>query len=299
MSTETLEQKPQTSLSGNIPEKTPQTVDPSQSAEGKHTLTDDLLSRVTKFVVKSSPVGKSEDTIDKEVYNDAEFRAKIDSISDPELKDYMIKLRKSGISGITNKFQEIAAMRKEIQDIRDGLTPKGWTPERIQQLIKDPEFLQAAKQVAGTTSEATDEEYVPESVKRKLAELEEVKNQVSQWQQNQFVQNLEQEHSVLSQKYGNYDRNKVDEIRKELLDGKIRATSEHLYKAWYHDDNVRRAYEMGRQDAADGVGEKQRLSTFSGGSQTPNSDIKIEKNETDKQVWGKIVQKAIASIQKK
>lgn len=293
MSQETLEQ------TGNTPAVANQTVDPNQSVEGQHTQTEDLLSRVTKFVANEDLTNKSDDAIDKEVYNDAEFRAKIDSIQDPAMKDYMLKLRKSGIRGVNEKLSEIAEIRKEIQSLKEGNIPKGWTPERIQQLIKDPEFLQAAQQVAGTTSESADDEYVPDSVKKKLAELDVIKKQLNQFQVNQFEQSIEQEHKTLSQKYGNYDRNKVDEIRKDLLEGKIRANSEHLYKAFYHDDNVRRAYELGRQDAAGGVSEKQRASTYYAGSQTPNSDIKIEKTESDKQVWNKIVQKAIGSIQKK
>lgn len=295
MTQQTLEQN----ATGNTPETTTNNVDQSQSAEGKHDSTDDLLSRVTKFVKDKDPNNKSPEEIDAEVYNDAAFREKIEKIQDPELKKHMELFRKSGITGLTKKFQEVAELRKEIQSLKDGITPKGWTPERIQQLIKDPEFLNAARQVADVPNEQTDDEYVPDSVKKKLAEIDNIKNQLLQQQQNQFVQKIEQEHQVLSQKYGNYDRNKVDEIRKELLEGKIHANSEHLYKAWFHDENVKKAYEMGRQDERAGVSEKQRASSFQGGSQTVNSDIKIEKTDSNQQVWEKIKQKALGSIQKK
>jgi len=298
MTQQTLEQNKQTNLSGNDQTNQQTNADKSQNADAQQTQTDDLLSRVTKFVKDKDLTTKSDDDIDKEVYNDAEFRAKIDAIQDPTLKEYMVKLRKSGIRGVNEKLTEIADIRKEIQSLKEGIIPKNWTPERVQQLIKDPEFLQAAQQVAGTTDES-DGEYVPESVKKKLAEIDNIKNQLMQQQQNQFLQNIEQEHQVLSQKYGNYDRNKVDEIRKDLLEGRIHANSEHLYKAWFHDENVRRAYEMGRQDERGGVSERQRATSFDGSSQQSNTDIKIEKTDSDKQVWQKIVNKAMMSIQKK
>lgn len=285
--------------SGNKPEvNLVEQVNSTQPTE-----TDDLLSRVTKFEQEASPANKSEEQIDKEIYNDAEFRQKIDAVQDPQLKEYLIQLRKSGVRGVNEKLSEIAEIRKELQAVKEGIIPKGWSPERVKQLINDPEFLQAAQQVAGVQPEIESDEYIPDAVKKELSEL---RNKVSSWekgmtemQKRQIQQNLERQHSELSNKYGNYDRNKVDEIRKELLEGKIQATNEHLYKAFYHDDNVRRAYEMGRRDASKGIQEKQEASSYEGTNQIRNSDISPEKEETNKQFWNRIINKRMEELHKK
>ena len=280
---------------GNTPEG--QASQPDQpSSQPKQ---EDLLTRVTKFVETESPTNKSDTQIDTDIYNDTEFRAKIDGLQDPELKEYMIQLRKSGIRGVNEKLGEIAEIRKEIQSIKGSQQPEKWSAQRVQNLINDPDFLAAAQQVTGVTPSNEDDEYVPESVKRKLAELDQVKSQMSAWQLQQFKQNIDNQHTQLSTKYGNYDRNKVDEIRKELLEGNIQATNEHLYKAWTHDENVKNAYEMGRRDAQEGITEKERSSSPSGYSQTQNSTMKAETKETDKQFWRRIVEKNAALMKSK
>jgi len=256
---------------------------------------DDLLTRVTKFVEKETPANKTEEQIDTEIYNDAEFRKKIDSIQDPQLKEYLTKLRKSGVSGVNTKLQEIAEIRKELQAVKQGLEPKGWSQERVQKLLSDPEFLQVAQQM---TSQETEDEYIPNSVKVKLAEVDNIKAELNAWKQAKIQQDFESQHLQLSQKYGNYDKNRIDEIRKDLLEGKVQATNEHLYKAFYHDENLSKAYKLGLEDGRSGVKEKEQLSAFDGGKQVPNQDIKPNQGESSKQFWKRIVDNKLASLQK-
>lgn len=256
--------------------------------------TEDLLSRVTKFI-DSSPKDKPEEKIDDDVFNDAEFRQKIDSIEDPELKQQMIRLRKSAITGVNTKFQEIAEIRKELESLKHSGGTQKWTPERIQQLINDPEFIQAASSVAGIGSDSDDDEYVPDSVKAKLKELDQIKSQLGQFQQQQTQAQRQQEHQFLQTKYGNYNPQRVDEIRKELLEGKVNATSEHIYKAWYHDENVKRAYEMGKRDAQKGISDNVNANSFDGNVQRQNQQIKPNEGESDKSFLKRIIEKNLAA----
>lgn len=282
---------------GNIPEGQP--ADQTQQQSSQQPNTDDLFKRVTQFVENENPANKSEDEIDNDIYNDAEFRKKIDAIEDPQLKEYLTKLRKSGVRGVNEKLSEIAEIRKELQAVKSGLQKEGWSPQRIQQLMNDPEFLKAAQQVVGSQNVSDDDEYIPDSVKQKLAELDDIKKQMQNWQQAIAQQNFEQQHNQLSRKYGNYDRNKIDEIRKELLEGKIQATNEHLYKAFYHDENLKRAYELGKKDAMSGIDEKQQANSFEGVTQFKNKEVKPEDNETSKQFWNRIVKSKIEALNKK
>lgn len=275
---------------GNIPE--------GQADKSQRPQTEDLLSRVTKFVETESPENKPEEKIDEEYFNDSELRKKIESIEDENLRNQFASLRKSLMRGANDKFQEIAEIRKELQSLKDGLQPKGWSPDRIQALMNDPEFLNAAKQVAGV-SEPEEDEYIPESVKNKLKELDELKQKVGQWQNTLTKSQQEQAHQMLSSRYSDYDKTKIDEIHKSVLEKKVLPSFDDIYKVLNYEKNVKRAYEMGRKDALSGVSEKEQASSFQGISQTPNSEIKPEPNETNKQFWGKIIQKNLTSMQRK
>ena len=276
-----------------------------QAAEGtQQPSSDDLLSRVTKFVDDKTPVNKSEDDIDNDVFNDAEFRKKIDALQDPELKQYMLSMRKTGVRGIQERLQEISEMRKELTALKQGINP-GWSPERVQQLLNDKEFLNAAQTVLGNQGQVVenDDEYVPDSVKQKLAKLEQensqFKQQWNQFSQQQTMVQRAQEHERLKERYGNYDPQKIDELIAGLIQGKIQAGPEVVYKAYFHDDNVKRAYEMGRRDALGGVEERQQASSFSSNNvQQPNSQIKPEQGETNKQFLNRIINNKLSQLRK-
>lgn len=286
-----------------------QQVEQKQVSQGKENSTeqtnsDDLLSRITRFVDDASPQNKSEDKIDEDVFNDAEFRKKIDSLQDPELKQYMLSMRKTGVRGIQERLQEISEMRKELTALKQGINP-GWSPERVQQLLNDKDFLNAAQSVLGNQGQAVEDdgEYVPESVKQKLAKLEQensqFKQQWNQFSQQQTMVQRAQEHERLKERYGNYDPQKVDELINGLIQGKVQAGPEVVYKAYFHDDNVKRAYEMGRRDAMGGVQERQQASSFSNNNvQQPNSQIKPEQGETNKQFLNRIINNKLSQLRK-
>jgi len=301
---------PSSKIVNNINKDTDPQVQPEQKPveqakeSTQQTSSDDLLSRITRFVDETSPKDKSEDKIDEDVFNDAEFRKKIDNLQDPELKQYMLSMRKTGVRGIQERLQEISEMRKELTALQQGINP-GWSPERIQKLLNDKEFLNAAQTVLGNTGQQEqfedDGEYVPDSVKQKLAKLEEENSQFKQ-QWNNFSQQQTQaqriqEHERLKERYGNYDPNKVDELITGLIQGKVQAGPEVVYKAYFHDDNVKNAYEMGRRDAMGGVTEKQQASSFHTNSvQQPTGEIKPEKDETNKQFLNRIIKNKLSQL---
>jgi hypothetical protein len=209
------------------------------------------------------------------------------------------------VRGIQERLQEISEMRKELTSLKQGINP-GWSPERIQQLLNDKEFLGAAQQVLGNGIEqqnSDDDEYVPESVKREIDRLKQensqFKQQWNQFNQRQSQEHIQREHQVLSEKYGNYDSKKVDELITGLIKGEVQAGPEVVYKAYFHDDNVKRAYEMGRRDAAGGFEEKRNVSSFSSNTvQQPNADLKAEKGESNKQFLQRIINNKLSQIRR-
>jgi hypothetical protein len=259
--------------------------------------TEDLLTRVSKFVSDEDPSKKSEEQINQEVFNDPELRDKIESIEDPQLKEQMTQLRKSLMRGANDKFEEIATFRKELQLLKDG-KPTEWSPQKIQSLLNDPKFVEAARQVAGAESSPEDPlAYADEGVKSYIKKLEgDINSLKTQNQQNWEQQNKvlrEQQHRELGTKYANYDAKEIDTITFEMLEGKIQATPEHIYKAFKHDDNVRRAYELGRKDEREGVGERLESASFVKDTGTTQSApaIKAEKGESSQALWDRIVEK--------
>jgi len=279
----------------------PKPVEQGQQAT-QQSSSDDLLSRVTKFVDDASPKNKSEDEIDVDIFNDAKFREKIDSIDDPELKQYMLSMRKTGLRGINDKLQEISEIRKEVQQLQQGNGK--WTAERIQQALNDPEFLQAAQSLVGNDQQQfnDDDEYVSDGVKKIInsqqSEINDLKKQLGQFNQQQNLNQIKQEHESLRQKYGNYDPSQIDEIRSDLLSGKRKATNEDLYKVAYYETNIKNAYEMGRRDALNGVPEKVNASSFTGTVQQPTTEVKPENNETNKQFISRIINNKLSQLRK-
>lgn len=290
MTEQNLEVTPQPEV-GNTPTT-------GQAENSQQTQPDDLLSKVTKFVETESPANKPEEKINEELFNDADLRQKIDSIEDEGLRSQFSSLRKSLMRGANDKFQEIAEFRKELQSVKEGLQPKGWSPERIKQLMNDPEFLSAAQQVAGQPPQDEDE-YVPESVKNKLKELDVLKEQVGQWQSTLTKSQQTQAHQVLKDRYADYNQEKVDEIHKDVLERKVTPSFDDIYKVLNYETNIKKAYKMGRKDEQDGIGEKQQASSFEGLSQTPNSEVKPEKEESNKEYWGRIVKNTVSKMERK
>jgi hypothetical protein len=257
--------------------------------------TEDLLSRVTKFVNEEKPENKSDDNIDEKVFNDAQFRDKIEAIEDEELKGYMKALRKSGVRGVNDKMSEIAEMRKELESFKSSQARSKFSYNSIEEMLNDPIFVQEASKYTNTPSESQDEEYIPESVKNDLLN---VKKQLSDYKQQQAQAQILQEHNALRSKYANYNPERIDEIRKDLLEGKINANSEHLYKAFTHDENVKRAYEMGLHDGTNGVKEKFESVSIDGNTQQQSTNLRPEKNENDKSFIKRIISKNLSMVKR-
>jgi len=280
-----------------ITDLTPKIVDPGQATGTQEAPAEDLLSRVSKFV--SSEVPKEDPKLEgiSEHFDIKE----IDAITDPVAKEQALQAYKSFQRGFGEKFQELSQLKKEMEVLKSqGLQPAQteWTPERVQALASDPQFIAAASQVTGAVS-GDDDSIMSDAEKARMSslqrEVEELKKVSTQALRNQNVALRRSQHESLHTKYANYDPKEIDTITSDMLEGKIQATPEHIYKAFKHDDNVRKAYELGRIDERNGVSTK-IASASPEGIQTTHSSptIEPEKDESSKSFFNRIIQKRLA-----
>lgn len=235
----------------------------------------DLATKVSQFR-KQTPV--KQDNPDFFDYK------QIEAITDPVAKDVAMKAYKSMQAGLTQKTQAIAEERRKLEAKLQEST--NWSPERIQkELLNNPQFLQAAQQIAGNTpqnpqnSGLTNEEFSA-LTDREKAEMLSLKNEVNVLKQNNFQARMQQEDAILQTKYADYDPNEVNNLWNDLSTGRIQATREHLYKVANYERAMQAAYEMGKNDVSK-LNQERASGASMQGTVTANSDGLPVREKTD------------------
>lgn len=232
----------------------------------------DLVTRVSQ--VKTEVEAKKE--LD-EKFNVNELDSAIEKLPDPALKEQVLGLKKSLIKGENQKYQEIANLRKQYE--QELAQRNQWTPDRVQGLLQDPNFVQAARSIvekeSNPNSMLTEQE-------RQL--LEENRRQVqSLVNQNQQLLKVQQDVQIKS-KYANYDPEIVDKTYEDLVQGRVQANREHLWKVIDYENAVKRAYELGRTDKNIQNQERVQGMTFdTGRTMTQPSKVEKQKGESTSQ----------------
>jgi hypothetical protein len=216
----------------------------------------------------------------------------IDKIEDPKAKEYAEKAYKSFQRGFNNKFQEIAEIRKELEKQKSENTP--WTPERIQALLKDQSFVDAAQGVVGSTNDSVLSETEQKRMKQLEQEQAQLKSQL--WQTYKAQQD-----EVLKNKYANYDGGAVDVITSDLLSRKYVATREDLWKAIDYDSAINRAYKLGKQDRQSDTADKVASMSMTGDVNATSTEtpIKKEENESDRAYFNRLAMRRLMEFQGK
>lgn len=256
---------------------------------------DDFMSKVTQFEVESSVANKTPDEIDNEVFSDKDFRKRIDDVraKDPELAKHLELMRKSGISGINNKMQEIAEIRKELQSLRDAQNRPRFSANSIEELLKNPEFLAEANKITGKGSALSDDESLSDAAKQEIAQLKSELNSVKGSLQTRSSEEAQaawnRHHESLKTKYKNYDVDKINQVATQLASGQVNVTPEYLYKVLYHDENVKKAFEMGRRMAVGQVEEKRQINSIDGVSAVAQGKFQQSKDEDNQSFMQRII----------
>ena len=256
----------------------PQVVQPPQ---------EDLVSRVSKVKVDTqlktdtNPFGLSKEDYDKVQ-------------QDPVLS----KFYKSMHSDYIKKTQEASEIRKGAEDKIKQFS--NWTPERIQQLLNDPQFVNAAQQVASTqnppNSGLTQEEYSTLTDKEK-AQLNNMQQQVQQLTMQNWQMQQKQQDVTLKQKYANYAPDIVDTSIHRLIKGEAQATREDIWKALDYENAVQRAYQLGIQDKQLTNTEKSQSMSIEGFQAIPQNEVpKINPGESNTAYFKRLANKRLAEF---
>ena len=243
-----------------------------------------LVQRAAEF--KSEPDPKIAADPEKFDYS------QLQNIKSPdEAKAWAEKAYKSYQRGFNEKFQTLAEMKKTLTATTQPAN-EPWSTQRVQSLLQDPEFVKAAQNVAGVT--ADEESSLSDAEKTKLNDIH---NQMSQLQQQNAQLAKKQQDDNLKGKYANYAPDVVDTTVSNLLNNKVQATREDIWKVVDYDSMAKRAYEMGRQDERSNVKEKVNYASTSGGSATySTSGLERKEGETGKQFMSRLIEHKMSQV---
>ena len=250
-----------------------------------------LIQRVSKFMETNDPANAP-----VQVPEDFKFDInEIEKIEDPKAREVAEKAYKSFQKGFGKKFEELAELRKALEV--QGIKTEKWTPETVQKLVNDPEFIQAAQVVAGTKNPSgsglSEEEWSALNDKEK-AQLTGMQNEIAQLKQSNMTAQKIQQDAQLKQSYANYNPQVVDNLLTDMMSGRVQATREHLWKVSDYDNAIDRAYKLGRQDERSGTAERVNAVSTQGITAQPNESIQPEKDESNMNFWQRIAQRRLA-----
>ncbi len=266
--------------------------------EATPVVTEDIISRATKVDLPVTPAEKQIE----EKFDFKEYEATLAGITDPKQKEVLEKAYKSLQRGFNDKFQSLAELRKQYETVKPNTEISNWSPERLKAEMNKPDFISAAQSVMEQTPAVDENSLLSAEEKAKmqrmeseLAKLKDMQNQTFLQQQQLQTQKQDEE---FKGKYANYDPKAIDTITADMLAGKAQVTREHVYKAYYHDENVKRAYELGKQDERATIkGRVQSASILPDGSTTPPSTVTKQDGETSLSLFRRIGKSHLANAQ--
>lgn len=242
----------------------------------------DLITRVSQVKVNQQPSPSPQAPQGDDKFNINDLDQAIEKIPDSSLKEHVLGLKKSLLRGENQKYQEIANLRKQYETKLAEVTT--WTPERLQQELNKPDFVQAAqvvlKEKNPTDSGLNNEQWSALSEAEKQ-EITQMRQKIQFLEKNSWEAIKAQQDAQLRGKYANYDPTTIDSVSNDLIQGKRQATREDIFKVVDYDNAVRRAYELGLMDKQEQNKEKINGMTYAVGNNVaqPNG-IQREKGES-------------------
>lgn len=266
---------------------------------------DDIVKRMGTTGSQSSPDGTTVPTLDpSEVGYDPKM---IENIKDPEAKKFVEELKKSLEKGFNQKFMKLANEKKEVENLRQQLqaqTNQPWTPQRVQELLRDPAFAQSAASLqqsappAEWTGSAEEWSTLTPNEKRQFAEL---RNAVGQQQMQLNRMLISQEEEKIRAKYPDYDPTLVERWYRDAAEGRIPEGQirELIHKALHFEKYVEGGYKFGLEDRNQMLREKSQAISPSGvATQTQTEVPKRAEGETSRSLFAKLAKMRLSQNQK-
>lgn len=243
---------------------TTQTVSLNETAASStpNTNTNDLISRVSK-------IQQSQQTSDNSLDNSPKIS--LDEIKDPIQKSILEKKIKDLESGYNKKFMQVAEERKKAEAMRlelESKLNKPITREYVQELLKRPDFIQAAQEEyqskmgsqAPENWEGTQEQWSNLSDSDKHA-FNHLRNQVNSLLSQQQLTANAQEHDKVKSKFHDYDPQLVDKFLQDSSSLSGERIKELVWKAINYEKHMERAYKLAYEDKSGTIKEKINGST--------------------------------------
>jgi len=242
---------------------------------------ENLATRVSQFKTPHKEQETTAPDIEKFDYKE------LNDIKTPEeAKIWAEKAYKSMQSDYGKKTQSIAEQKRELESLQQKLNEaSNWTPERIQTLLKDQNFVAAAQSVMESQNRNTDDwSTLTDEEKQLKVQQQELQREIQALKQQSLLDAMRRQDEQLKSTYANYDPQRIDSLYRELMNGKRQATREDLFKILDYDDGLKRAYELGRRDEIENKQEKIGSFSYSPGvdmaKQSEIQDVgKPESNE--------------------
>ncbi len=226
----------------------------------------DLMKRASLAPIVLSPVPAT----------DLRATANLDDIKDPVARAVVEKRLVEMERGLNTKFQSLAEERRVLE--ADRTRSNTWTPQRVLEASKDPNFVAAAQEAlktqAPTSFEGTTEQWsvLTPAEKTAFAMVE----KTSRDTQSQLQQMLHaQAHEKVRTRFPDYDPAVVDRSMQTIIDGKLspEAINEFVWKAANFDRYVEQSYQFGLTDRNGSLQEK-----IAGSS--PRTTLTVQSNES-------------------
>lgn len=236
----------------------------------------DILSRSSGAQTQTSAPAHAASDVS---VDDVKGAVKLEDIKDVAARSFVEKRLKELESGFNKKYEQLANIRKDYESKINSMN--SWTPERLDQTLKDPAFVslvqarqqqtQASQPPAGFDGSADDWSALTPEEKQQFKQLN---DKVSAQEQFMLKMLQEKEDDKLKNVYPDYDAKTVDQIQSDLLSGRLIATREHLWKVANFERAVERAYQLGISDRKDNIIQKQNASSSStAAAVTPANEV--------------------------
>ena len=190
------------------------------------------------------------------------YREDLEKITDPVVKGIADKALKDFESGYNKKYQTLAQKSKELDDMKAKIST--WTPQRLQEELKNPAFVQSMQilqqssppsNFEGSTDEWSNlSDSEKQRIKANEIETQSLKSQMAKLMASQ-------EDTETKKLYPDYDPQIVEEAIQGLRSGQITASRADIWKVVNHDKNVEKGYQYGYED-----GYKKALEKVNGSS---------------------------------
>lgn len=245
---------------------------------------EDLVTRVSQVKTETEKQG---------VFDINALDTEIEKITDPKMKEQMVGLKKSLISGENTKYQKIAELRKDYETKLSGQS--NWTSEKVQTLLGDPTFVKAAQDIMGTSTTQDEGSMLSDTEK---ASLKKINDEHKALRQQVTASNRSRQDEANKGKYANYNSGAVDIITADLLSGKVQATREDLWKVHDYEPAVKRAYKLGKEDRKLETGDLIESVSIEGTSVTKTeAPPKQDEGESDTAYWQRLGKRNLKKFQ--